>query len=367
MFDRIRHDALRFLRVPPDPAPPAGAPGSLRVFRGGRNLYKLRLFAWVTGQLGAVIGIAFSLYFLGRLESAHADAKRLAAASPAAKSPAPAKASGATASPAPAPASSAPAASAPAVAPVAPGPAAAAAPAPTTPVVSPPPPPSASASALAPPPAPPNAEAAPKKSKSRLSPEARARGGLARTVERWPWWIFPLLRFLEWGGIVLFVLQIPVTYSLVRLDFELRWYLVTDRSLRIRTGLTTVQEATMSFANLQQVVVTQGPLQRFLGLADVRVQSAGGGGDTHEQKGGDSLHTGVFHGVDNAPEIRDLILERLRVFRETGLGDPDEPVASAPPPLSAAGPASTAPASADTLAAARELLAEARALRAAVS
>ena len=80
----------------------------------------------------------------------------------------------------------------------------------------------------------------------------------------------------------------------------------------------------MSFANLQQVVVTQGPLQRLLGLADVRVQSAGGGGDTHEKGGGDSLHTGVFHGVDNAGEIRDLILERLRHFRETGLGDPHE-------------------------------------------
>jgi len=218
--------------------------------------------------------------------------------------------------------------------------------------------------------APAASEAAPKKSKSKLSPEARARarGGLARMVERWPWWIFPLLRLLEWGGIALFVLQIPVTYALVRLDYELRWYLVTDRSLRIRTGLTTVQEATMSFANLQQVVVTQGPLQRLLGLADVRVQSAGGGGDSHEQKGGDSLHTGVFHGVDNASEVRDLILERLRVFRETGLGDPDEP-AAAPPPLAPAAADSAAPASASaaTLAAARELLAEARALRAAVS
>jgi hypothetical protein len=313
MFERIRHDALRFLRVPPDPAPPAGAPGSLRVFRGGRNLYTLRLFAWLTGQVGAVIGIAFSLYFLGRLESAHDEVKRLAAAGPVAANP-------------PAPAA--------AVSPPAPVPADA---------------------AVAPEPAPKKA-----RSKSSADARARARGGLTRVVERWPWWIFPLLRLVEWGGIAVFLLQIPVTYALVRLDFELRWYLVTDRSLRIRTGLTTVQEATMSFANLQQVVVTQGPLQRLLGLADVRVQSAGGGGDTRDHKGGDTLHTGVFHGVDNATEIRDLILERLRIFRATGLGDPDDPVAPAPP---ASAPAAAA---AGTLAAARELLAEARALRAAV-
>ncbi len=317
MFDRIRARLLHFLRVPPDPAPPAGAPGSLRAFRGGRNLYKLRLLAWLLGQAGAVVGIGFSLYFLDRMEAAHAEAKRIAATPVPAASPRPA------AEAAPAPATTATAA-APAVAPA--------------------------------------ADAATKKTKSKLSPEARqrARGGLARVVERWPWWIFPLLRFLEWGGIALFLFQIPVTYAMVRLDFELRWYLVTDRSLRIRTGIATVKESTMSFANVQQVVVTQGPLQRLLGLADVRVQSAGGGGDTHEQKGGESLHTGVFHGVSNAHEIRDLILERLRQFRETGLGDPDEPGRAASAPGGADAAASPPPAA---LAAAHELLAEARALR----
>ena len=116
----------------------------------------------------------------------------------------------------------------------------------------------------------------------------------------------------------------------------------------------------MSFANLQQVEVSQGPLQRLLGLADVQVQSAGGG--AHEDKPGvdASLHTGVFHSVENASEIRDLILDRLRRFRAAGLGDPDEAHASVggepPLPVAAATPA-------DTLLAARELLAEAAALR----
>ena len=48
------------------------------------------------------------------------------------------------------------------------------------------------------------------------------------------------------------------------------------------------------------------------------------------------MHTGFFHGVDNAEEIRDLILNRLRRFRETGLGDPDE--ARPVPPVGAPGP-----------------------------
>ena len=117
----------------------------------------------------------------------------------------------------------------------------------------------------------------------------------------------------------------------------------------------------MSFANLQQVEIMQGPIQRLLGIADLRVQSAGGGGGVtkcHEHH--DSLHTGVFHGVDNAQEIRDLILDRLRHFRETGLGDPDDHPASAPEaPAVATNPSGGG----DALAAAQELLAEARELR----
>lgn len=118
----------------------------------------------------------------------------------------------------------------------------------------------------------------------------------------------------------------------------------------------------MSFANVQQVTLTQGPLQRLLGIADVRVRSAGGGsGDAHEKGQDDSMHVGVFHGVDNALAIRDLILERLRSFRAAGLGDPDDrrevtsPVVSVPPPAASS--------SEEVLAAAALLLAEARALR----
>jgi len=146
-----------------------------------------------------------------------------------------------------------------------------------------------------------------------------------QVAHRLPWWAFPLVTTIEIVILLGFLISLPFTYAAVRLDYELRWYLVTDRSLRIREGLWGLHEMTMSFANLQQVVVSQGPLQRLLGVADVRVQSAGGGGDEdNDHKGGKSLHTGVFHGVDNASEIRDLILERLRRFREDGLGDPDE-------------------------------------------
>jgi nicotinamidase-related amidase/membrane protein YdbS with pleckstrin-like domain len=203
-----------------------------------------------------------------------------------------------------------------------------------------------------------------KKNRIRISGWAGFKQVLVEIVLRLPGWVFPLIWLLKLSGFAFYLAQIPFTYAVRRLDYELRWYIVTDRSLRIRTGLVRLQESTMSFANLQQVEVKQDPIQRLLGLADVHVQSAGGGGDRTHGRGevGDSLHTGVFHSVENAAEIRDLILERLRQFRQTGLGDPDDhadhAVVPAVPP-----PREELAANADALAAARDVLAEARALR----
>ena len=126
----------------------------------------------------------------------------------------------------------------------------------------------------------------------------------------------------------------------------------------------------MSFANIQQVVVAQGPIQRLLGLADVKVKSAGGGGG-HPHQHGEDMHSGLFHSVTNAAEIRDLILDRLRRFREAGLGDPDEKatMTEVATVMNAGGIGISSHAgvlSPAALSAARELAAEAHALRAAM-
>lgn len=47
-------------------------------------------------------------------------------------------------------------------------------------------------------------------------------------------------------------------------------------------------------------------------------------------KAGSVLHVCYFRGVSNAEEIRDLILSRLRLLRDAGLGDPDDQAADTP-------------------------------------
>ncbi|HSJ07219.1 MAG TPA: PH domain-containing protein [Longimicrobiales bacterium] len=162
-----------------------------------------------------------------------------------------------------------------------------------------------------------------------------------------------------------FVIQLPVSFAIMRLDFELRWYMLTDRSLRVREGIVSVKEKTMTFANVQNLEVRQNPLQRLFGISNVAVRAAGGGskGSSGSSDGG-GTHEARFEGVDNAEEIRRVIRERVRRHRDAGLGDPDEPADLAPVTALVRHAAAGGD---DVLDAARAVLAEVRALRAARS
>jgi hypothetical protein len=288
---RARELVLRWLKVPAEPQPPAGSPGSLRVFRAGHNYYRLRLWQWGLKQCLIVVGFLFWMFILDQMISVGIARTRSQ------DSQAERRAQGDK---------------------------------------------------------PRDERSAARKKKDR---EHRER--FFRFIEGNKGWL-PLI---EIGALVVALLQMPFTYALVRLDYELRWYMVTDRSLRIREGLGKVREMTLSFANIQQITVHQGPLQRLLGLANVEVKTAGGGGHAAspngESTGTEAWHSGVFRHVDNAAEIRDLMLDRLRALRDAGLGDHDDrPSVTAPTVTRASESSGT------TLAAAREVLHEARVLKA---
>ncbi len=143
-----------------------------------------------------------------------------------------------------------------------------------------------------------------------------------------------------------------------RLDYEMRWYMVSDRAIRIREGIVTVREKTMTFANIQNISIRQGPLERLLGIADVEVRTAGrgssGAAGTHGSKQQplvEPMHVAYFRGVSNAQEIRDVVREGVRRRRDAGLGDPEDHHSV------------TAVESVDAVAAATRLLEETRAVR----
>lgn len=140
----------------------------------------------------------------------------------------------------------------------------------------------------------------------------------------------------------------------VMLDYDLRYYVLTDRSLRVREGALIVREKTLTYANVQNLDLHQGPVQRLLGISDLQVETAGGGAAKGGAHGGIArTHGAKVAGVENAREIRELIRGYLRGRGDTGLGDPDDAPA-------AAGPCPSGPEAREAL---RAILAEAAGLR----
>jgi len=196
-------------------------------------------------------------------------------------------------------------------------------------------------------------------------------------VNPWTTDIEPLDRFLWFTQvfapllIILFLVQLVASFVVLRLGYEMRWYMVSDRALRIRYGIYSLREQTLTVVNIQNMAVKRGPLQRLFGIADLEIRTASGGGSDDDDD--DSLNRGLLQGLDNAEEVRNLLLASLRQSRDAGLGDPDDrstvPAVPASSPRAAApasSPRAAAPAGGDggsVLAAARELLAESRALR----
>ena len=67
-------------------------------------------------------------------------------------------------------------------------------------------------------------------------------------------------------------------YVAIHLRYDTTWYVIGRRSLRIRRGIWIINETTITFENVQNIHITQGPLQRYFGIADLIVETAGGGG-----------------------------------------------------------------------------------------
>lgn len=164
-----------------------------------------------------------------------------------------------------------------------------------------------------------------------------------------------------WLAVPAFILAVVpdiLVYVGLHLRYDTTWYVMTDRSLRIRTGILSIRETTITFENVQNVKVQQGPLQRHYGISTVVVETAGGGAGGAPGKGAPTgaLNQGRLEGLANGEAIRELIMSKVRASTSAGLGDERPGAEQSRKPRPALGPAH--------LAALRSLRDEARALRA---
>lgn len=134
-------------------------------------------------------------------------------------------------------------------------------------------------------------------------------------------WLGILVAPLAWAIIVLPDIFV---YIGLHLRYDTTWYLLSDRSMRIRRGIWTIHETTITYENIQNVSVRQGPVQRYFGIADLVVQTAGGGAaSSHGEGGSVSWHVGLLEGIANVAEVRELVMAKWRSSRAAGIGDDD--------------------------------------------
>lgn len=132
---------------------------------------------------------------------------------------------------------------------------------------------------------------------------------------------------LEGLAILTFFVQLMVAATLLKLGWEQRRYLVGEETVRLREGLFTVREQTFTVANIQNMLVRQGPIQHLLGVADLEISTAGGGSGKGDDDDSHGLHVGRLRNLDDASGVRDHLRRALESHRHAGLGD-DQPAAS---------------------------------------
>ena len=122
-------------------------------------------------------------------------------------------------------------------------------------------------------------------------------------------------------------------------DVLVAGYRDIDTAQRDFDGLTAlVKEKTISFANVQNLRVTQGPVMRLFRIWHLKVDTAGGGA-SRDGEGERVPHRVQMAGIETAHEVRDQIRVHLRRHvASAGLGDLDDRDDDAPVPLAAGAP-----------------------------
>ena len=142
------------------------------------------------------------------------------------------------------------------------------------------------------------------------------------------------LAVLFWQPLIGWLIAVPVfvvavvpdiiAYIAIHLRYDTMWYVITDRSLRVRRGIWVIAEHTITFENVQNVDLHRGPVQQLFGISTLVVETAGASEDEGEHLFSIG-NKAIMQGIDNPEEIRDLIMNRVRSTRSAGLGDEPQP------------------------------------------
>lgn len=143
--------------------------------------------------------------------------------------------------------------------------------------------------------------------------------------------LYVIRALLTGPGLVVALPYLYFRYHTMRYRFD-------EEGVTMRWGIIFRHEIRLNYGRIQDIHVTSGLIQRWLGLADLHIQTAAGSAAAEM----------TIEGIQQYALVRDFLYRRMRGTRE---------------PAAAAAPA---PAADDTVVLLREMLAELKAARAAL-
>jgi putative membrane protein len=148
--------------------------------------------------------------------------------------------------------------------------------------------------------------------------------------------LYMIRAVLTGPGLIVAIPLLFFRYETMRFRFD-------AEGVHMRWGLLFRREINLTYARIQDIHLTSGLIQRWLGLADVKIQTASGSSGAEM----------TLEGLLEFEAVRDFLYSRMRGYRD----------ARSPARTHAAG---DAPADADATALLRETVEELRAIRVAL-
>jgi putative membrane protein len=115
------------------------------------------------------------------------------------------------------------------------------------------------------------------------------------------WTLYFIRALLTGPGLIFLLPYLYFRYHTLRYTFD-------DEGIHMRVGILFRREVNLTYARIQDIHLRSGLLQRWLGLADIQIQTASGSADAEL----------VIEGFKQYEAIRDFLYTRMRGYHPPG-------------------------------------------------
>lgn len=122
-------------------------------------------------------------------------------------------------------------------------------------------------------------------------------------------WLYVIRAVLTGPGFIILMPLLFFRYETMRFRFD-------SEGIQMRWGILFRRQVTLTYARIQDIHLTSGLIQRWLGLADVKIQTASGSAGAEM----------TLEGLMEFEAIRDFLYTRMRGYREGSTRAPVAPV-----------------------------------------